>query len=289
MNHSSERKTCFVIAPIGEEGSAIRQYSDKVLDQIITPALSSTYEVVRIDKVSEPTLIDYSIFERLVNADLVVADLTHFNPNVFYELGIRHCVGLPIIHLLKKGQKIPFDIRGFRTIGLDIDNSDSIMDTRNAMKKQAESIEEGKKFVTPVSQFPELLSSLIFTGLESFCAKGKVYDYSESTLETSLTLDESIIKEISLYETVARTTIDLSHKQVNRVDACLATVDKLILSNSMVNLLDVSEAKIAELDIRDARIIHLDASRSEIGTFNRARSNIIIIDTWRAKIGTEIQ
>jgi len=289
MNYNSRRKSCFVIAPIGEEGSKTRQYSDQVLQDIIKPALSSSYEVIRIDKVSEPTLIDYSIFDRLINADLVVADLTESNPNVFYELGIRHCVGSPIIHLLRKGQKIPFDIRGFRTIRLDITNAKSIADAIDALKRQAVSIEGGKRFVTPVSQFSEILGSLVFTGLESFCAKGKVHDCSESTYNSLLTFDERVIREISLYKTVANMTVDLSHKEINRIDACLATIDRLVISNSMVNLVDVSEAEIAELDISNARIIHLDASRSKIGRWNKAQSRIIIEDTWRAKIGEKIE
>jgi len=52
----------------------------------------------------------------LRKSDLVIADLTYHNPNVFYELAVRHLNKKPVIHLIKKGEKIPFDINDRRTI-----------------------------------------------------------------------------------------------------------------------------------------------------------------------------
>jgi len=285
-----ELKKCFVISPIGDEGTKDRLRADKVLKYIIEPVSKECgYETVRADQISEPGIITSQITERLLHNDLVIADLTDHNPNVFYELAIRHCVGTPVIHLLKKGQRIPFDIHGFRTIHIpiDIENTKALENTKGELKKQVQSVEKRKRFVTPISQFPEILSSLIFTGLESFCSKGAVHDKSEMTAGSVVSFDEKILKEVSLYGTIAK-TVDLSNKEVNRIDACLARIDKLTVSNSMVNLLDVSEAQIEELDISYAKINHLDASRSKITKLNRKGSRIIIEDTWRAKIGRQI-
>lgn len=86
-----EKKVCFVIAPIGEEESETRKRSDQVLKHIITaPVEGLGYEVIRADKISEPGIITSQIIEYIVDADLVVADLTERNPNVFYELALRH-------------------------------------------------------------------------------------------------------------------------------------------------------------------------------------------------------
>ena len=58
----------------------------------------------------------------VIDSPLVIADLTDYNPNVFYELAIRHILKKPFIQMIKLGQKIPFDVCGWRTIPFDIDN-----------------------------------------------------------------------------------------------------------------------------------------------------------------------
>jgi hypothetical protein len=88
--------TCFVIAPIGEPASEIRKRSDQVFTYVITPAVQECgYTALRADQISEPGLIDSQVIERIVNDPLVIADLTGHNPNVFYELALRHALSLP--------------------------------------------------------------------------------------------------------------------------------------------------------------------------------------------------
>ncbi|KYK33270.1 MAG: hypothetical protein AYK19_14080 [Theionarchaea archaeon DG-70-1] len=53
--------------------------------------------------------------------DLVIADLTEKNPNVFYELAIRHAVRKPVVQIIKHDEKIPFDVVTQRTIHYDTD------------------------------------------------------------------------------------------------------------------------------------------------------------------------
>ena len=52
----------------------------------------------------------------MADADLVVADLTDHNPNVFYELAIRHALQLPLVQLIDSAQDLPFDIKAMRTV-----------------------------------------------------------------------------------------------------------------------------------------------------------------------------
>src|SRR5688500_15553907 len=109
MSTKKEKKICFVISPIGEEDSETRKRSDLVLKHIITPPIDqSGYEVVRADKISEPGIITTQIIQYIVDAPLVVADLTERNPNVFYELALRHAIRKPLVQLIKKGESIPF-------------------------------------------------------------------------------------------------------------------------------------------------------------------------------------
>ncbi|MDN3524663.1 hypothetical protein QWY79_05210 [Halomonas sabkhae] len=112
--------TCFYITPIGEDDSENRKHSDLFLGSIIEPAIESLgLKVVRADAIDQPGLITNQIIEYILRSKLVVADLSFNNPNVFYELALRHVSRLPAIQIVRKGDKIPFDIGNFRTIILD--------------------------------------------------------------------------------------------------------------------------------------------------------------------------
>ncbi len=151
--NASHLKTCFVIAPIGSDGSATRRRSDQVLKHIIAPAVEPAgYQVIRADNIAKPGLITHQIIEHLINADLVVADLTERNPNVFYELAIRHVIRKPFIQLIRVGEEIPFDIGGLRTISFDHQDLDSVDETRHRIAAQIVEIESGKdEIATPIS------------------------------------------------------------------------------------------------------------------------------------------
>lgn len=112
---------CFYITPIGEEESEIRKHSDLMLENIVAPALEEFgLNVVRADKISKPGMITKQILNYITKSKLVIADLSFHNPNVFYELAIRHMRGLPTVHLIRSADSVPFDISGFRTIKLDM-------------------------------------------------------------------------------------------------------------------------------------------------------------------------
>lgn len=113
-------RTCFYISPIGGEGSEQRKHADLFMGSIVEPALSELgFKIVRSDTINTAGMITFQIIEHLVKSKLVVADLSYHNPNVFYELSLRHSLGKPIIHLIRNEDSIPFDIHSFRTIKID--------------------------------------------------------------------------------------------------------------------------------------------------------------------------
>lgn len=145
-------KVCFVIAPIGEPESEIRKRSDKVLKHVIKPAVKGCgYEAQRADEISDPGIITTQVIQKLIDAPLVVADLTGWNPNVFYELAVRHAFGKPVIQLIQRGEKIPFDVATMRTIQLDHQDLDSVAEVEAEIIRQIASIEAGTKNENPVS------------------------------------------------------------------------------------------------------------------------------------------
>ena len=112
---------CFVISPIGEEGSDVRQHADDVFKYIIEPAMKECgIEAVRSDQLDKPGLISEQMFCFIFEADLCIAVLTNHNPNVFYELAVAHSAQRPVIILIEKGQQLPFDVSGLRAIRYDL-------------------------------------------------------------------------------------------------------------------------------------------------------------------------
>ncbi len=111
---------CFFMAPIGNEGEEKRRHSDMVLSTLVAPALSqSGLKVIRADQIVKPGMISKQIIEYIWKSRLVIVDLSFHNPNVFYELAIRHMLGKPTVHIVKGSDGIPFDIGSFRTIELE--------------------------------------------------------------------------------------------------------------------------------------------------------------------------
>jgi hypothetical protein len=139
----AEKPLCFVIGPIGKAGSADRKHADFLLKGIIRPALSSEeagYVVKRADEDADPGMITDRIISDIINADLVVADLTGLNANVFYELGIRHSVPKPVIHIAKANTPLPFDNAMHRVIFVDISDWTDVEGARCRLADSARAI-----------------------------------------------------------------------------------------------------------------------------------------------------
>ena len=89
----------------------------------------------------DPGMITSQIIQRIIDSPLVIADLTESNPNVFYELAIRHAIRKPLVQIIQKGDKIPFDVAGMRTIQVDHKDLDSVDEAKRDIEKQIQSIE----------------------------------------------------------------------------------------------------------------------------------------------------
>jgi tetratricopeptide (TPR) repeat protein len=129
-----------VISPIGDEDSDIRKHADDFLELLVEPALSKFgFMVIRADKLTRSTIITNDIIELVQQSHLCLVDLTFHNPNVFYECGRRHETGKPTIQLIKKGEKLPFDVAGIRTLEYDLSDPRS---TLESVKKVISFIDE---------------------------------------------------------------------------------------------------------------------------------------------------
>lgn len=82
--------------------------------------------VVRADDENSPDSITAQVIDRIVKSDLIVADLSGHNPNVFYELAVAHGYQRPVIHMITDGESVPFDIIDQRAIFYDLANPASV-------------------------------------------------------------------------------------------------------------------------------------------------------------------
>jgi hypothetical protein len=113
-------KICFYITPIGEEGSDQRRHSDLFLNYVVEPAIEELrLKIVRADQIGKPGMIGAQTVEHILRSRLVIADLSFHNPNVFYELCLRHVIGLPLVQIIREKDKVPFDVQQYRTIPID--------------------------------------------------------------------------------------------------------------------------------------------------------------------------
>lgn len=123
---TSTQRTCFVVSPIGPEGSSVREAANDFLELLAEPALEKYgFQVTRADRIAHPTAINADIIKLVQESDLCLIDLTSSNPNVFYECGRRHETGKPCIQMVQRGHEnsLPFDVAGIRTIVYDVSNT----------------------------------------------------------------------------------------------------------------------------------------------------------------------
>lgn len=116
-----EQKLCFVIMGFGKKKDPDTNRTidlDATYKKIIRPAVESCgCKCVRADEITESGIIDRSMYALLYHADLVIADISTYNPNAIYELGVRHAMRRFSTIIIKEDQgKIPFDIGHNRTL-----------------------------------------------------------------------------------------------------------------------------------------------------------------------------
>lgn len=112
-------RTCFVIGPMRDMARL-----NQLAFEVIEPLLSDAGFVVETPDGPEMGHVMDQVIAGLDHAELVVADLTGANPNVMYELAIRHCLGKPVILVKEEegeaGDRTPFDISAFRYCAVDL-------------------------------------------------------------------------------------------------------------------------------------------------------------------------
>jgi hypothetical protein len=118
MEEVIQQKRCFIIMPFGKSGTPEYSRNWKIYDLMIKPVVEACgYRPIRADELELVGNITRDIIELLHESDLVVADLSGHNANVFYELGVRHALyRAGTVPIIREGEILPFDIANYRAI-----------------------------------------------------------------------------------------------------------------------------------------------------------------------------
>ena len=174
-NKNITQKKCFIITPIGDNNSPIRRKTDGLISSVIEPVCSSLdYEVIVAYKIDSSGSITSQVIKHILEDEMVVANLTGLNPNVMYELAVRHATKKPVICLTENIKELPFDISTERTIGY-CDDMLGVEILKEELKRKIK-VAEGKECDNPI--YRVLTESTILKEIkESNAPEGKTFQY----------------------------------------------------------------------------------------------------------------
>lgn len=140
----AQKEQCFIITPIGDDTDPIRRHIEGIIDAAIIPALGDQYEIVVAHKMGDLGSITKQVIDKVYHSKLVIANLTNRNPNVMYELALRHATGKPAIMIAERGTPLPSDIIMQRTI-FYYNDAKGVLELRDELKKAVCTIDFEKK------------------------------------------------------------------------------------------------------------------------------------------------
>jgi hypothetical protein len=156
------KKTCFVVMGFGTKTDYTKPKTfnlDKTYRNIIKPAaLAADLECVRADEIIHSGNINVPMYEQLLKADVVVADVSTYNCNAFYELGVRHALRpYTTIIISEDGLTFSFDlgqiaIRKYHHLGEGIDYEE-VERMKQELSKAMKIIAEKEAHDSPVYTF----------------------------------------------------------------------------------------------------------------------------------------
>ena len=140
----------FVLMPFDEEFDYV--YND-FLKPVFESLEDAQFQVTRADDIGNQRSIINDIVVQIAQSDLIIADLTRCNPNVFYELGLAHALRRSVILLTQDIEDVPFDLQPYRTLEYDM-HFVKIQSAKATLKDYAQKFARGEmKFSNPVIDF----------------------------------------------------------------------------------------------------------------------------------------
>jgi hypothetical protein len=210
----------FVIMQISTKESQERKRADEIYNFIIAPAVKDAgLEAYRADLDPSPGAITPKLLSELLDAQVVIADLTGRNPNVFYELGITHSFARPLISIADSSSSLPFDAKDERVIELGEYPPSGL--TYAQGEKAKASLQESLKIVlnkeySPPSPLREVAANRSVDQLaptnplaaEMTQIRESLEDIRERLLRKTVSIPAPILSDVSVLRQVVRRNVD---------------------------------------------------------------------------------
>jgi O-acetyl-ADP-ribose deacetylase (regulator of RNase III) len=226
MNKNLDGKKCFVIMPFGEkkdpDGNPIN--FNQIYTEFIKDAVTDLgIECIRCDEIAETGWIHKKMFKHIFAADVTVVDITLLNPNVFYELGIRHALNQHVTVLIKKsGTATPFNIQGFQMLEYKLDDPEGLEGTK---KKIGEFIKNGLASREVDSPVYEVLDNLKVQITPKKISKKEIYLYEVVNVPGKqigvITGDIQNIKEADIWVNSENTNMQMARHYERSISATI--------------------------------------------------------------------
>ena len=184
----------FVIMPFDSE------FDDVYRDLIKAPLEENGHNVNRADDVTTHQSILRGIVQNIANSDLIVADLTSRNPNVFYELGIAHALEKQTLQLVQDLDDVPFDLKSHNVIVYSLRYREAEALSREMLNIIERAENNSYSFTNPVSESLPIDLSISISN-EAVHVSGQKEDKESSVDESQMgTLDAIVAAEESAVE-----------------------------------------------------------------------------------------
>lgn len=235
-------RRCFVVTPIGDANTATRRAADGVVSSVIRPVLIELgFQVLVPHEMANPGSITIQVIEQLLAADLVVANLTGLNPNVMYELAVRHAARKPVVILAQYGTQLPFDVATERTL-LYTDDMQGVDDLRPRLKIAVQSAAEEVQIDNP-----------IYRAAQASIMKEVVKDDAQKYVIDRMDRLEGLILSRTAQPAARpprRAEFFATYAVLFRIDALKETADK-----SLEEIMSKADAHMGYIDLEHDRIL----------------------------------
>lgn len=222
-----KEKKCFVITAIGEENTEIRRHITGVINAAIRPVLEKEYEVKVAHESCSIGSITNEVIVDIYESDLVIANLTGLNPNVMYELAIRHATRKPVIQIMEKNSaKLPFDITTERTI-FYVNDFSGLLDLKEKLKNMVDTIGNND------------ISNPIYDALKEYLTDKSLIETVEKENVTQAGILERILYKLNRIDKVLNDDSKFDFENFNIVGSChhieILFTNNIKLTNNVKN------------------------------------------------------